>query len=503
LFAVEYCENRMSDSAYEKLLAKGREIQLVGDAQALLGWDQEVLLPKKGIAYRGEQMAWFSGWAHEQFVSAEVGDWIDEAEAASEDELEKANLREWRHNYNRATCLPKELVEEFAQAKVLSQASWAEARKKSDFEKFAPSLTRLIELCREQAERWGYKDVLYDGLIDRFERGTSTQRISETLGDLRDKLIPVVEEAVATSGDEVPWEGSEFPIEQQRAFNEEVARSIGFDFDAGRVDTAVHPFCSGMAPFDTRLTTRYNVSDFRSSLFGVLHEVGHGLYEQGLNPDHRGQPIGNAVSLGLHESQSRLWENHVGRSRAFWEYWLPRAVEYFPTLGGVSVEQMYASVNQANLSYIRVESDEVTYDLHILLRFEIEKAIFAGELKTVDIPSAWNERFEQYFGLPVNSDSNGCLQDIHWSMGIFGYFPTYSLGNINAAHLSNAALSQSPEIKDQMDRADYSGLLSWMREKIHARGSVLLPDELIEESTGSAANATALVDHLKSRYLRA
>jgi len=204
-----------------------------------------------------------------------------------------------------------------------------------------------------------------------------------------------------------------------------------------------------MAPFDTRLTTRYDETDFRSSLFGVLHEARHGLYEQGLHPEHRGQPIGNAVSLGIHESKSRLWENHVGRSRGFWVKWLPHAAEYFPTQAVVSVEEMYEAVNQANLSYIRVESDEVTYDLHILLRFEIEKAIFAGELAVADIPVAWNERFEQYFGLPVDDDSNGCLQDIHWSMGIFGHFPTYSLGNINAAHLAKAAIDQNPEIARQ------------------------------------------------------
>ena len=492
----------MAETTYEKLSAKSREVQLVGDAQALLGWDQEVLLPKKAIAYRGEQMAWFSGWAHEQFVAPEVGDWIAEAESSCEGEQETANLREWRHSYDRATCLPKALVEEFAQAKVMAQASWAEARERSEFEVFAPSLTRLIHLCREQAELWGYDDVLYDALIDRFERGTSSRRLSGTLGDLRDKLVPIVEVATAKSGQALPWEGRDFPVEQQKAFNEEVARSIGFDFDAGRIDTAVHPFCSGMAPFDTRLTTRYDETDFRSSLFGVLHEAGHGLYEQGLNSEHWGQPIGNAVSLGIHESQSRLWENHVGRSRGFWEKWLPRAAQYFPTLTGVSVDEMYAAVNQAALSYIRVEADEVTYDLHILLRFEIEKAIFADELAVADIPAAWNERFEQYFGLSVDENSSGCLQDIHWSMGIFGYFPTYSLGNINAAHLARAALDQNPEIAGQMDNGDYSGLLEWMRKKVHARGSVLLPDDLIVEATGSPASSEALVNHLKSRYIR-
>tara|TARA_R110002096_G_scaffold18401_10_gene62705 strand:+ start:502 stop:1983 length:1482 start_codon:yes stop_codon:yes gene_type:complete len=493
----------MGESAYNKLAAKAKEMQLVADAQALLSWDQEVLMPSKGIAYRADQMAWFSGWLHENFVAAEMGNWIGEAEADTVDDLKKANLREWRHQYDRSTCLPKKLVEEFAQAQVHAKAAWADAREKSDFSVFAPSLSHLIELCREQADLWGYEDVPYDALIDRFERGASTQRLTETLGGLRKELIPIVEQATSSDqSNENPWSSGAFPLEKQRTFNEEVARSIGFDFDAGRIDTAVHPFCSGMAPFDTRLTTRYDESDFRSSLFGVLHEAGHGLYEQGLNKEHRGLPVGHAASLGVHESQSRLWENHVGRSRGFWEKWLPRAIEYFPQLKGVSPDQMFDSVNRASQSFIRVEADEVTYDLHVLLRFELEKAIFAGEIGIKDIPGEWNARFEQYFGMPVESDSEGCLQDIHWSMGIFGYFPTYSLGNINAAHLVKSAVTQKPELTDEMDRADYSGLLEWMRTHIHERGSILLPEALIEEAAGQAADSTALVEHLRARYIR-
>ena len=293
-----------------------------------------------------------------------------------------------------------------------------------------------------------------------------------------------------------------YPKEKQEAFNREVAESIGFDFEAGRIDTAVHPFCSGMAPFDTRLTTRYDEGDFLSSLFGVLHEAGHGLYEQGLERGRRGEPVGAAVSLGVHESQSRLWENHVGRSRAFWEKWLPRAAEYFPHLAAVSVEEMFEAVNQAELSHIRVESDEVTYDLHILLRFEMEREIFAGNLAIKDVPAEWNRRFESLFGLKVESDAMGCLQDIHWSIGIFGYFPTYSLGNINAAHLVAAARRQDPALAARMDRADYSALLDWMRVHIHRPGSLYLPDEIVTRAAGSPATADALVEHLRSRYLR-
>lgn len=493
----------MSESGYGKLVNLGQEIQLVADTQALLGWDQEVLMPSKGLDYRGRQMAWFSGWVHDRQTDPRVGEWIEEAEAGTSDhtdEVTRANLREWKHSFERETKLPRRLVEEFALAQVHAKSAWADARGKSEFSIFAPHLEKLVALCKEQAECWGYLDTPYDGLLDKFERGASTARLTETLNGLRKELIPIVEEA--TSGerfDRTCLEGH-YPIEKQKAFNHEVAESMGFDFEAGRIDTAVHPFCSGMAPHDTRLTTRYDEADFLSSLFGVLHEAGHGLYEQGLKGELRGQPVGNAVSLGIHESQSRLWENHVGRSRAFWEKWLPEAAEYFPHLASVDVDMMYRAVNQANLSYIRVESDEVTYDLHVLLRFEIEKLIFSGDLSIEEIPEAWNSRFESYFGLPVEEDASGCLQDIHWSLGIFGYFPTYSLGNINAAHLAAAARSDAA-VKSAMDAGDYSSLREWMRARIHQRGSILMPDDLIVEATGKPADATALINHLRDRYL--
>jgi carboxypeptidase Taq len=490
-------------SAYERLTALGKELQLVSDSAALLGWDQEVLLPSRGIPYRAEQMSWFSGYVHERFTAAEVGEWIAEAEDQTKagDVVAAANCREWRHEYDRSTCLPTKLVQELAEARVHSQAAWAEARKVSDFRRFAPHLQKLVDLSREHAERWGYDDQLYDALIDRFERGATARGLVGTLGSLRTALLPIVEAATSRPPYDRSGLSGHYPVERQQAFNREVAESIGFDFEAGRIDTAVHPFCSGMAPYDTRLTTRYDETDFLSSLFGVLHEAGHGLYEQGLPKDWRGQPVGNSVSLGVHESQSRLWENHVGRSRGFWEKWLPRAIHHFPHLMGLTPEDLYAAVNQAERSHIRVEADEVTYDLHILLRFELECAIFSGDLAIADIPGEWNRRFESYFGLPVRNDAEGCLQDIHWSMGIFGYFPTYSLGNLNAAHLASAAKSQDPAVAAAFASADYAPLLAWMRKHLHEAGSLHLPDDLVTRAAGAPVTSEALVSHLRERYL--
>ena len=490
-------------SAYERLTALGKELQLVSDSAALLGWDQEVLLPSRGIPYRAEQMSWFSGYVHERFTAAEVGEWIAEAEDQTKagDVVAAANCREWRHEYDRSTCLPTKLVQELAEARVHSQAAWAEARKVSDFRRFAPHLQKLVDLSREHAERWGYDDQLYDALIDRFERGATARGLVGTLGSLRTALLPIVEAATSRPPYDRSGLSGHYPVERQQAFNREVAESIGFDFEAGRIDTAVHPFCSGMAPYDTRLTTRYDETDFLSSLFGVLHEAGHGLYEQGLPKDWRGQPVGNSVSLGVHESQSRLWENHVGRSRGFWEKWLPRAIHHFPHLMGLTPEDLYAAVNQAERSHIRVEADEVTYDLHILLRFELECAIFSGDLAIADIPGEWNRRFESYFGLPVRNDAEGCLQDIHWSMGIFGYFPTYSLGNLNAAHLASAAKSQDPAVAAAFASADYAPLLAWMRKHLHEAGSLHLPNDLVTRAAGAPVTSEALVSHLRERYL--
>ncbi|MBL9150952.1 MAG: carboxypeptidase M32 [Verrucomicrobiales bacterium] len=489
--------------AYPKLIALTRELKLLQDAAALLSWDQETQMPRDGVAWRAEQMAWFGGEVHRRFTAPEVGDWIAASEAAGAEpgSDEAANVREWRHAYDRATRVPAELVEAFERTRAIAKSAWAAAREASDFAAFAPHLEKLIDLSRRKAEYWGHGGRTYDALLDEFERGASSARLTALFADLRPELVAIAAEALEREPFDAGRLAGDYPVERQQAFNREVAEAVGFDFAAGRIDAAVHPFCTGLGPRDTRLTTRYDVADFRSSLFGVLHEAGHGLYDQGLRGECHGQPVGEAVSLGVHESQSRLWENHVGRSRAFWETWLPRAAVHFPHLARLTPEDLYRSVNQAERSHIRVEADEVTYDLHIMLRYEMETAIFDGGLAVADIPGEWNRRFEDLLGLKVRHDAEGCLQDIHWSLGIFGYFPTYSLGNLNASHLMAAARRQRPDLDGQMAAGDYSGLLDWMREKIHRPGSRLLPEALIAQAAGSAATPEAHLAHLRSRYL--
>ncbi|MDF1811369.1 MAG: carboxypeptidase M32 [Verrucomicrobiales bacterium] len=491
----------MANQAYENLVKLSRELQLLNDTQALLSWDQEVNLAKKGVAHRAAQVSWLSGEVHNRFTAEKVGDWISEAEQDNSlDEKQRANVRDWRRDYDRETCLPIELVIKLSETKVTAHEAWAEAREKSEFSQFRQPLSELISLCKEQVGYWGYTDNPYDGLLDIYEKGATVEMIDQVFADYKVDLIPLVEKACKQENDSPQALEAEYPIEKQAAFNALVAESIGFDFDAGRIDTAVHPFCTGLGPKDTRLTTRYDISDFRSSLYGVLHETGHGLYDQGLVAEDHGLPCGQAVSLGVHESQSRMWENHVGRSLAFWEKWLPKAAEFFPNLASLTPEEMTRACNQATKPFIRVEADEVTYDLHIILRYEIEKAIFSGDLDLDDIPDAWNQKFEESFGMKVDSFANGCLQDIHWSMGGFGYFPTYSLGNLNASHLVAAARS-CEDVRSSMDNGDFAPLLQWMREKIHQPGSLYSPGELIGKAAGSPVTSKAHLDHLTSRYL--
>ncbi|MEZ5300619.1 MAG: carboxypeptidase M32 [Verrucomicrobiales bacterium] len=464
--------------AYDKLCTLNRELSYLSAANSLIGWDQETYMPEKAVPFRAKQMAYLSGLTHRRATAPEVGDWIKACEDAGFESGtgEAANVREWRHDYDRACKIPAELVEEFRAATTTALHAWQDARKKSDFAQFRPHLEKIVALNIKQADCWGYEGERYDALLGGYERGALTAEVAAVLDDLKPKISALAQEAAERSKS-IPADllKGAAPVEKQAAFNREVAEAIGFDFEAGRIDTAPHPFCSGIGPGDTRMTTRYDENDFSSSLFGVLHESGHGLYDQGLPEADHGLPTGEAISLGIHESQSRLWENHVGRGRPFWEKWLPRAAEYFPHLRGVGIDQIVAAMNRSEPSYIRVEADESTYDLHIILRFGIERRLIRGELDAADVPAAWNEEFEKLFGFSVDRDANGCLQDIHWSMGALGYFPTYTLGNLNAAQLYRAAVQSDPAIAAADRKADYAGLLGWMREHVHTLGKRLSP----------------------------
>ena len=490
------------NSVYQELVALNKEISLLESTVSCLGWDQETYLPKKSQAHRANQLSYLSGKIHAISTGKKFQTKLEAAEQAGSNNLtESANLREWRHNFDKSNKLPQELVERSSKANSLAQAAWAEAREKNQFTIFAPHLEKLIGIAKEQAELWGYEDEPYDALLGCYERGAKTSDVAKIFNTFRPQIIETARLAVEKSltNPARKFKGN-FPIEAQQILNQEVAASIGFDFDAGRIDTTTHPFCTTLGPQDIRLTTRYYEYDFTASLFGVMHEAGHGLYEQGLPADDFGLPSGNSVSLGIHESQSLLWEAHVGRSRGFWNKWFPRAQELFPQMQDWSVDEFLHTINQAKYSLIRVDADEATYDLHILLRFELERKILNGEIAIPDIPTAWNDSFQEMFGMKPPTDTEGCLQDIHWSMGGIGYFSTYSLGNLNASQLFHAA-TQDTSVRNAFDNADYAPLLNWMRENVHSHGSIYLPQDLMKKATGEGTNPAYHLAHLKRRFL--
>jgi carboxypeptidase Taq len=491
-------------SCYEKLSKRLREVTLLNSANSVLVWDQNTYMPPKALAYRAEQLAYLSGRSHRLFTSGAVGDLIKECEQQgfAPDSVEGANVREWRHQYDRETKLPQSFVVKFEKLRTLAHESWREARAQSKFKLFKPYLTKIVGLVRQKADYYGYEVSPYDALLEAYEPGARAAAITQLFSELRPAIVGVLTPAVERSSS-IPADLllGHYPIAAQQAFNQRVAEKIGFDFSGGRIDTTTHPFCTTLGAGDCRLTTRYNEKSFTESLYGVLHEAGHGMYEQGLLPEHFGTPAGSAVSLGIHESQSRLWENHVGRSRSFWEYWHPIACEYFPDLKKLTPEQVNDGVNRVRLSFIRVEADQVSYDLHIMLRFDVEQKLVTGQLEVADVPAYWNEQFEQMSGLKVTKDANGCLQDVHWSFGGIGYFPTYTLGNLNAAQLMHKARQENPSLNDELSQGQYATLLTWLREKVHQPGSIYRPTELIQRVTGEPTSIRYHLEHLHKKFV--
>lgn len=488
-------------AAYPSLCDTAREIALLTSTEAALSWDQETYMPPKALAHRARQLAYLNGKAHALATGKWMRSLLEQTESEKQpDPRIAANVREFRRDFDRAARIPGELVVEESEVCSHAKAAWAEARKKSDFAMFAPHLERIVGIARRKADLWGYADEPYDALLETYERGTRTREVAALFDRLKPELTKLARTAVARSADIDPrLLDGKYPVDKQKLLNREVAESVGFDFESGRIDTTTHPFCTTLGPGDIRLTTRYDEADFTSSLFGVLHEAGHGLYEQGLPADDFGLPSGRACSLGIHESQSRLWENHIGRSRPFWEKWLPRAAEIFPNLRKLKIGDFLRAINRAEYSFIRVEADEATYDLHILLRFSIERRIISGQLAVADVPGAWNDEFEALFGMTPPDDARGCLQDIHWSMGGLGYFATYALGNLNAAQLY-AAARQQRSIATSIDKADYGPLLNWLREKVHRHGATALPSEIVKQATGKATDAKWHLKHLRDRF---
>ncbi|MFM8285281.1 MAG: carboxypeptidase M32 [Planctomycetaceae bacterium] len=499
--------SRPPDELYSELLTHLRQVALLESCGAVLGWDEQTCLPAGGAELRSDQAALLAGLAHERATAPVVGELLGELESrgwpTDPNSPERANLREVARAYRRATALPRRLVEELSKTTSLSQQAWVQARKQRRFSLFLPHLERVVALRREAAQALarGQCDP-YDALIDEYEAGVTAADIDRLFQPLRRELVALMGEIAQTSR-RPPVEilARNYPIDAQREFSLQAATEIGFNFEEGRLDIAAHPFCSGIGPGDCRLTTRYDAHHFPGAFFGTLHEAGHGIYEQGLNRGAWGTPLGAACSLGVHESQSRMWENMVGRSRAFWERMFPRAQQVFPeALRDVSLADFHAAINDVRPSFIRVEADEVTYNLHIMLRFELEQLLVSGRLAPADLPGAWNERFQRDFGLTPAHDSEGCLQDVHWSAGYLGYFPTYCLGNMIAAQLFETARSQLGDLDAAFRAGEFRPLKEWLNTNIHTHGKRWPTAELVQRVTGKPLSPEPLVRHLRGRF---
>ncbi|HMZ54090.1 MAG TPA: carboxypeptidase M32 [Nitrospira sp.] len=493
----------------EPLTNRLLEIRRIQSAASVLSWDQETYMPAGGGAARAEQIATLEGLAHEKLVSQEVetllADWIDPATgqaAAGWDEPSRSLLRETWRDFSRAKKLPSAFVIRLSRECSLAQQAWVTAREESRFSKFLPSLRTIISLKREEADYLGYRNSPYDALLDTYEPGATIGQLAPLFTELRERLVVLLRK-VQASGVAVDDTclHQRFDQAKQIEFGRLVLVAMGYDFERGRLDLSAHPFTTSFHPTDVRVTTRVFEKDLPSCLFSCIHEGGHGLYDQGLDPRYYGSPLGESVSLGIHESQSRLWENCVGRSRAFWHCFYPILQQTFPQqLGTVPLDLFYAAINRASPSLIRVEADELTYNLHIMLRVEIEQALIENRVQPDDLPELWNEKMQSYLGIVPEQDAEGVLQDVHWSMGAFGYFPTYTLGNLYAVQFFEQAKQELPQLEEHIAAGQLVPLRRWLEQKIHRWGRMFTPDHLARRVTGKGVSPEPFLHYLEGKY---
>lgn len=495
--------------SFQRLRDIGRKIYLLSHIDALIGWDQEVSMPSGAIEERAEQLSYIEGLLYDESTSAELGSALSEMGASEENPRGKAGLSDTESAYVRVLYkmyrkqvkLPKSLVMEFAKQTSIAQNKWVEARKKNDFELFKPHLAGILELTHEKVEKLGYEEHPYDALIDEFEPETTTADIKPVFKQLRDGLKELVQKICCAGQVENGFITRKYPLRRQEQFGREVLEDLGYDFTRGRLDVSAHPFTTSLGADDVRITTRYNEEFFNSGIFGIIHEAGHALYELGFSEDVRGNVLADGTSLGIHESQSRMWENMIGRSVPFWERYYPKLAAMFPeALGDISFDRFYRGINKVEPSFIRVEADEVTYNMHIILRFELECALLTGELKVENLPDKWNSTFKELLGLTPPSHAEGVLQDIHWSMGAFGYFPTYALGNLYAAQFFSALQSELPNIEEMIRDGKFSDILLWLRKNIHSYGSTYTAEEICKKITGKSLEPAPFLEYVNGKF---
>ncbi len=499
-------------TAYELVLQELKEVAHLRGVEALLSWDQETYMPEGAGAARADQIAYINGLLHEKLVGEQMtsalGELVDldtgKVNDASMDELERVRLQEIWRDYHQAVVLPGAFVQELSKHASVTQQVWVKARKENDFESFEPFLSKMVKLQKKKAGYYTGGSTAYDSLMDEFEPGMTSVKMQSLFDEIRARLVPLVRNlqevrhrinnSILKKDYDVLW---------QWDFGMDMLKTIGFDLDTGRQDKSAHPFTTSTHMSDVRTTTRLRDNDLKSALLSTLHEGGHALYEQGLLTEEYGNPFGEAISLGIHESQSRLWENLVGLSPDFWDFAFPRLKNVFTEqLKETDKDSFYKAMNRVQPSLIRVEADEATYNLHIMLRFEIEQMVINENFPVKDLPALWNDKMEEYLGIRPETDSDGVLQDVHWSFGAFGYFPTYTLGNLYSVQFFNQANKDIPDLTEHLSRGECGQLLEWLRKQIHIKGRSRKAEELVLEVTGEKLSAKPFLDYLESKYNR-
>ncbi|WP_121629792.1 carboxypeptidase M32 [Tropicibacter alexandrii] len=484
-------------SAFDELMTFQRDTEALAQIAGRLSWDQETMMPRGAADQRSDERAAMEAVLHQRRVSPRIGEWLAAIDEGGLDDVAKAQLRHIRRAHDRATRVPERLASAIARKVSQAHVIWAEARADDDFAAFAPTLSEIIALRQEEGAALADGGSVYDALLDDYEPGAKAADLEAMFGALRPRLV-ALREAVLAQPAKAGVQGT-FDEHGQMKLARTLARTFGYDLKRGRVDKAVHPFSSGSGD-DVRITTRTNALDPFNCFYSTIHEVGHASYEQNIDPAYRLTPLGGGVSMGVHESQSRIYENQLGRSRAFTGWLFGQMRDTFGDFGIADEEAFYAAVNQVKNGYIRTEADELQYNLHVLLRFDLERALIAGDLAVGDLETAWNDRFAADFGFAVDKPSNGVLQDVHWSAGLFGYFPTYSLGNVYAGCLHQALRVAVPDLDDQLSRGDTTAATTWLKSTLQTHGGRFTPREVIERASGAAPSEAPLLDYLEEKF---
>jgi len=481
-----------------------KKMKAYEEALGVLYWDMRTGAPRKGLEQRSEAVGVLSSELFRLGTSERMGELLaalsEPSVFAGLSRIHQRSVEENKKEYERSVKIPPEMYQKYVVLTSQAEAVWEEAKGNNDFAMFRPYLEQVVDYTKQFVELWGYQENKYDTLLDSFEPGMTVGQLDKVFGELRDRLVPLVAAVAEKKPPNTSFLSRKVPKERQKALSEYILKEIGYDFQAGRLDATVHPFATGLNPGDVRVTTRYIEDDFKNSLFSTIHEGGHALYEQNISPELIGTNLCTGTSMGIHESQSRLWENMIGRSREFWERYYGDFQRMIPEFSDISLDEFYVAINEAKASLIRTEADELTYNLHIMIRYELEKLLINDQLKVADLPEAWNEKYKDYLGIVPPNDQLGVLQDVHWSGGGFGYFPSYALGNMYAAQMMHAMKQAIPSFDEHVRSGSFGPIREWLTEKIYKHGRVLTPSEVIRNTAGAELDPSFLTDYLQRKF---